>query len=129
MTTILVFLAVAAYTAYTVATWVTRPWITTSQNLWGWNNGPWPLDVRCRAPAGCWISNRVNSRSEAIDALRHPYGALAAVNELTGSLIERTAVGLCLMMLFCMQMDRGFHAKCNSAKRLHVSAIRQLHHL
>jgi hypothetical protein len=60
--TVLVWLAVAAYTTYTVITWLNRPWVTSTQNLWGYNNGPWPVTLRCRAPSGCWVSNKVDSR-------------------------------------------------------------------
>lgn len=62
LTTVLVSLAVLAYTAYIVATWMMRPWLVSTQSLWGVNNGPWDMSVRCRALSGCWISNSVNTR-------------------------------------------------------------------
>lgn len=60
--TVLVWLAVVAYTAYTVYVWMTRPWVTVSQVLWTYSAGPWEMRLRCRAMSGCYVSNQLQPK-------------------------------------------------------------------
>jgi hypothetical protein len=60
--TIFVWLAVVAYTVWTTYVWLTRPWVTTSETLWTYSDGPWPMRLRCRAMSGCYVSNRVQAK-------------------------------------------------------------------
>ena len=60
--TIIAWLCVLAYTIWTVYVWITRPWMTTSETVWTYSAGPWPLLFRCRAMSGCYISNRIQAK-------------------------------------------------------------------